>query len=133
MSRPLHWPDEIGMPAQLPRESLVRQFDQDNLKPRDTGALHDRKAVGIPGDQHNAVHRSCRGISCNVEAQPHVDPLLFEAGTASMKSGSYLNSFCLASTLRWPPSMKTAALEVNKRPPKGLAREGSGEHARLRA
>ena len=22
------------MPAQLPRESLVRQFDQDNLKPR---------------------------------------------------------------------------------------------------
>lgn len=67
------------MPPHLPRKSLTRQFDQDHLKPSGTGALHYGETVGIPGDQNNAVHRSIRGIGCNVEAQPHIDSLLLEA------------------------------------------------------
>ncbi len=76
---PIDWFLEIGVPQEFPCEPLLRELHEHHLQTGRSGQLHHRKAVGVAGDQDDSVDGPISRVGSDVEAEPHVDPLLLEA------------------------------------------------------
>lgn len=68
------------MLGKAPMSLPVGKCDQHHLKAADPTKFHRRNAIGVATDQDDPVDLAGERKMGDVEADPHIDLLLFEAG-----------------------------------------------------
>ena len=59
---------------------MTGKRNQDNLQPCPSGIFHCGDAIGVIGNQNDPLDRLGHAKVGDVQADPHIDPLLFEVG-----------------------------------------------------